>query len=228
MTDDLMKNLSDQLVQAKNKFQFVLEMPELYRSAQLYDRCIQALSLLRNSKLGRKDKVKLDLGLIYMNRTRSDQSPTSLLNQVRNLREETKDDHRLEYLRNFVEGAILLSRVRDYSLAVKYLEDIEQQTRGSESHFLYALVKKTLADAYMFIGRHVLSEIAYQDALSTFRRYGHRMFLAYTFNNFGVLKKKTCRYSESETLLKSATGMFRSLGNSGGRYSQRLIWVFSI
>jgi DNA-binding NtrC family response regulator/tetratricopeptide (TPR) repeat protein len=216
MVEPIGKELNERLREATDKFQYVLELPELYRSAETYAKAVQTIQAVGKTITSYKDKTRIDLAVIYMNRARSDKTAANVLSEIQSMKTGTQRDQKLELLRRFVEGAVLLTKARDYSLSIRTLENVESRARKSEDHFLYSLVRKTLGDAYMYTGRHQVSELAFQDAMATFRRYDHRVLLAYTYNNYGVLKKKTCRYGEAEGLFNSANCMFRTLGVVSG------------
>jgi DNA-binding NtrC family response regulator/tetratricopeptide (TPR) repeat protein len=217
MDSSSLQRMSMRFSQAANKFQFVLELPGFYQSADAYDRHVETIQSLIQVQQSRSDRIKLRLGLIYMIRTRSNRSALELVAEVKSLHNATRNDLELERLRRFVEAAVLLVKKRDYAVAIENLEQIENAIRYSEDHFLYALVKKTLGDAYMIVGRHLSSDMAYQDAIATFRRYGHEIFLAYGYNNVSVLKKKLCQYRDAEKFSRKAHDIFRTLGISGGQ-----------
>jgi DNA-binding NtrC family response regulator len=199
---------------ADDKFQFVLELADLYRSEATYDDCIKALREIEKVEQHNFHLMQLRLGRLFMQRTRSKRSKNELFGELYSLETTLPTIPKAQYLIRLVRGALILMRSRDHNLAKSILEPLRDELQETDQHFLFGVTSKLLGTAFMMIGDRTESEKSFQYALGNFSRYGNRIWHTLTLNDYAVLQKKICAYSVAHKLLKQVLKVTAQTGIS--------------
>jgi len=204
---------------AADKFQFVLELSDLYRSEHLYNNGLKSLRQIVETEPSPDDSARLRLGLVFMKRTRSKDLASDLFDELNSIQREIQECSELRYSVRLVRGALFLMKSRDYQSARAELRPLHEELRSTEHHFLFGVTSKLLATAYMILGESNRSEESFQYALTTFRRYQNKILHALTLNDYAVLKKRLCAYDEASSLLNRALKASERVGITSVRVS---------
>jgi DNA-binding NtrC family response regulator/tetratricopeptide (TPR) repeat protein len=210
-------NLIEKISFTDDKFQFVLEYEELFKTQSLFERNLSIFEQYAADSDNLDDRINIQLGLVFMKRSRSSESTNSLLKSVDNISTAASSDGRLKAKIDVVRAATLLMRSQDYDISSRQLDDLYKRFNRERDHFLFGLVAWHLGIAGLWTANYSKAEETLQDALSVFRRFGHKIYYAYVTNDYGVLKKRMCHYDESARLIKKSFRIFGELGLPTGQ-----------
>jgi transcriptional regulator with AAA-type ATPase domain/tetratricopeptide (TPR) repeat protein len=203
-----MKRIIQALKAAQDKFQFVVELVDLYQTYDLDQSCEQLLAESICQEFSDRDRLEVHLGVTFLKRSRSTESTKDILAALEDLRSRAQGDRDLELKAELVLCAIILLRNRDYVRSKQRLERLYRILKLNDYHFVYGQTARFLGVASMMLGETVMAEEALSDALSTFRRYDNKLSFAFTLNDIGILKKRMCQFAESNRLLRQSYKLF--------------------
>jgi transcriptional regulator with AAA-type ATPase domain/tetratricopeptide (TPR) repeat protein len=202
-----------------DKFQFVLEFEDLYRSEEFYNRGLSLFERYASECTSLVDNLNIQLGVTFMKRSRSSESVESLLKRLDDISSAAQGVDDVAIKIEIVRAAIMTLRTRAYSECRQQLEDLYTRLNGTQSQFLFGLVAWYLGISYLWLAEYQKSETALQDALSVFRRFDHDILYAFSVSDYGVLKKRMCQYEESTRLLNQSMRSFEKLKLSSGQFA---------
>ncbi len=198
-------------IEGRDYFAWAMEQPGLHGSSAVCRATERELYALCEG-LPKPDLDRVRVAIIYAKRVQSDELPDTLLRELSAIRSHGEGDAELVFLIRAVEAALILVGSRQYHESLRLLEQLHRELRGGGKDTAYGIVRRTMGAAFMFLGRYSDAEIAYQDAISVFRRYEFSIALAATLNDFGVLKKRLGSYADATMLLREAVRLFERTG----------------
>lgn len=200
---------SRRLVASQDKFAFVLSDPLLHRVAAdsellaTFDRVIEATVRDEN------DFDTVALATLFVTRRYIDLNLERWRTIVERCRRSS--EWRTQMYAEITSASILAS-VGDTRAAYGEFARCVTVSRATDDHFSYALACKGLGDSSMTLGLGDEAEVAYENALATFRRYEMDLLAAFVTNNLGVLRRRQCNHSASLKLFGVARTIFRQCG----------------
>jgi DNA-binding NtrC family response regulator/tetratricopeptide (TPR) repeat protein len=206
------------LRRANDRFRRILECPGFYQEASSFSEHVAVCeSILDDSGLSKKERANIELGLLRVKRMRMNVDSIKFREALSRIENSIADDFLLRCkckllyaeLLFFVDGNALDAKC-EYAV-------LEKQLRDTEQHYLYGLVTNGLGLALMWLGDDSKAEEFFQTSIGIFRRLGNTMQYAYGLNNYSVLQKKICHFSESERLAQKSLAMFQALGMPEGQ-----------
>ncbi len=174
-------------------------------------------NVLTSGKLLRQDALDVELALIRIRRLRSLPERALDAHRLKRLVVEPNDNELTRLKHRLVTAEHELHMHGDYRSVEAEFESIAAKLRNDHHGLLHALVAIDLSIVKMMCGDLVSAEEFCQDSISICRRMGYDGQLAWSLNNYAVLKKKMCQYLESERLQRRAWEIFKSIGNAEGR-----------
>lgn len=204
-----MRDFVVSLSTAEDKFRFVLERPECFQDSETFLRMLANVrDVLHEVHMSNADVASVELALIRIERTRFNLDFTKTCNALNEIEARIRGHSRVELELRVIRAELMLFMTGDAVAASAAFEVLERELRPTDQHFLYGLVVNGLGIALGRLGKHSAAEDYCQDAIGTFRRLGNELHYAYCLNNYGVLRKKVCDYSESERLIRKALKIF--------------------
>jgi len=204
------EKIRDAFEGAQDHFVFVIECVPLYRSAESFDSTVAMLvELCRNGPDCVRNRVRL--GVIYAKRIHSDDSGDELLAELSDLIRSSDEDPEFRLTARMVEAVILVTRCGQLSRGLSILDDLYADLRFGNSGILYGIVRRWMGYALMQLGNPPLAEAAFQDAISSFRRYQMVFAYATVLNDYAVMKKKVGQYLEAHVMLRESLEVFTHL-----------------
>ena len=214
----MLQQFAERLGCAEDKFQFVVECDLLHRTNTTYSETARVFREFVSRLDSREDRALVLLGLLYVEGRWTERTGSQLLLDLESIR-SVHAGSVTKATFSLVRSAILITHCREFKTAQDHLLQLYESLRHSDDHFLCGLVAKTVADASMFLGEHAHSEEFFQEAVGIFQRYRHNIPLAYTLNNFAILKKKMCDYDQAERLAIKAQSLLERLRLMSGELS---------
>lgn len=197
----------------ESRFVFVVERPELLRSTGEFCDAVETLEDLC-ARSSERDALLVRLGIAYAKRTHSTETAVEVLGNVDAIPVAYGDDVELLLIQRLVRAVLLVTRFREFETALQQLDSLHRELRYHGHDALYGLVRRWLGVVQTYLGAHVGADIAFQDALASFRRYELRVSETITLTDHAVLKKKTGCYKEAESLLADAERKCDAIGLS--------------
>ena len=205
------KHLVDALTNAKDKFAFVLDSPQVHHLASDGDLVGQLRREAHAALTTTIERSAFELGLIHVTRRFSSATARDLFDTIGNIEKSVSDSEEVLLRARLTRAAILFSIQCDDVSALSEFDKCFEVSAGTEDHFVYALSSKGMGDASLRLGRFSQAEEYYENAIVTFRRYGFELLLAFVINNLGVLKKNVGDYATALRLLQKAQASYRRL-----------------
>ncbi len=201
---------------ATDCFAWAVEQPRLYGSAAEF---IAAEKLIqeRSAQLNEVGRDCVRVGVLYAQRAHADTNPDKLLDELADIRLRVADVPEALVLVRTVDAVLLLMMYQQYDRALELLFDIHREVQFGSREIIYGLLRRGMATAFLYLGRHAEAEIAYQDSLAVFRRYELVITTAVTMQDLAILKKKTGCYADAIALLRDAVRRYESAGVFRGR-----------
>lgn len=218
MSELLERRISDLLQSSPQVFQDVLELPDFYMSdAQFMESLARFETAISSEPLPRLRALEAELALVRVKRLRFAVETSRAMNILTAMEGEVSTDSMLNTKFRIVRAEFMLLRCGRTLEARSELEELDGLLRGTEHHFLYALVANALSMCYMILVDESRAEDYFQVSIGLFRRYGAQLQYAYALNNYGVLKKKLCQYADADRMFRKSLREFESLGAIDGQ-----------
>jgi DNA-binding NtrC family response regulator/Tfp pilus assembly protein PilF len=193
----------------------VISDPAFYRSINEGQEAISRYEkrLLRE-KEGSENWVNIKMGLlsIICRRLGLVTSDDGITKELARIRKYINGKPELALKHELLEAEYLLYAKQDFNEAKARFEKLAMKLKQSEHNLLYGNTSMALFIISVCLNDVTQAEEYAQDCLSIFRRFGSPILYGYCLNNYGVMKKKICEYSESEKLFRKALKVFEANG----------------
>jgi transcriptional regulator with PAS, ATPase and Fis domain/Tfp pilus assembly protein PilF len=199
-------------------FQHIIENADFYSSIEGFHTKVKYFESKVQSMPLTEERFNIQLSVLYLKiqRIGTNLDIEAARSVFGDITKHLNCNNILEIKYKIVQAQYYLIIKEEFIAAKSLLEELVIILRNTDHHLLYALVSKALCGVYMMLGNTSTAEDYAQDAVTTFRRIGSKLLYAHSLNNYGVLKKKICRYAESEILLKKSLKVFQECRASDG------------
>jgi tetratricopeptide (TPR) repeat protein len=153
----------------------------------------------------------------YAKRIQAPESREELLSEIDAAASEGMNELDVVSMARCVSAVIRLTRGCEYDRVIRDLEELSGQLRFGDHNELYGLVRRYIGSAKLTVGEHSEARVAYEDALSVFRRYEMRLSYAATLNDYAVLRSRMGHYLDAREMLLEAVDQFQRLGVNRNR-----------
>lgn len=215
---DLRRRIKNILYADTDVFQNVLEFSDFYGPVRDFNLAVETWErMLAVPDIPTENRIHAELAMIRVRRVRFGIELGAALTDLDRIEKHLNDNLvlRLEY--RIVRAEFVLLKCSRHLDARRELECIADELRQTDYHFLYGLVANALSMCYLILSEKAWAEECFEICIGIFRRYENKLQYAYCLNNYAILKKKACDYSEAERLLRKSLRVFRSIGVLDGQ-----------
>jgi transcriptional regulator with PAS, ATPase and Fis domain/tetratricopeptide (TPR) repeat protein len=205
MFADFLQRLAD----SQDKFAFVLSEPLLHSASSDVEALREFYQSIEATSLEDNERSAVQLAALFVSRRHIDLRAAPWTDLIERCAQS--QDQRTRIHACITRGAIL-SSLGETRLANDEFAKCIAATRATDDHFSYALACKGFADSAMILGLGNQAEVAYENALVTFRRYDMDLLAAFVTNNLGVLHRRQSDHVTSLRLFAFARSVFQKHG----------------